>query len=231
MQTVLSNTLSLRRREIRGDDVRHYYELFPQVQPLTQEREDELVAQALTGCRLAEDTLARQYAGVGISMALRCRFQHSFRGVDVDSLVSAALLGIVEGIRHFDTNRGARLITCVWWWVMCYLRRERNNHRFVKHGPTTYVSDFMLREQEACPADQPDIADTLIDEEEKGELHRLMADILDDREIEILNSRYASCKEDVETLSDIGERLDVSRQRVSQIEERAIAKLQRAAAP
>ena len=213
--------------------MRHYYELFPSAAPLTQARETELITKALAGCPVAEDVLTRQYAGVGISMALRYRLQRAYQGVDVDSLVSAALFGVVEGIRHFDKTRGARLITCIWWWVRCYVGRERINHRFVKHGAFTYMTDFMLgssdvSQQESCASDQPDVSAVLEDEEEREELMRLMDNILDEREIEIVNRRYAICREDVETLVTIGESLKISRQRVSQIEVAAVEKLKRA---
>lgn len=228
MQTVLSNTLSLRPREIQGDNVAYYYEMFPAVKPLTQAREDELTTQALAGCPDSEDALTRQYAGVGISLALQCRWKRSYRGVDVDSLVSAALLGVVQGIRHFDPDRGARLVTCVWWWVMCYVRLERDKHRFVKNS-VTFMSDFLVREQEACAADQPLVGAHLEDEEEKDALRRLMVEVLDERELEILNRRYTSCKEDAETLEEIGKSLNVSRQRIGQISDKAKAKLLEAA--
>ena len=233
MQIVSSTTLSLRSREIKGDDARHYYELFPALARLTQERETELVSEALSGSMEAADAWARQDAGLGISTALRCRYQRAYREVDIDSLISAALLGVVEGIRHFDTGRGSRLVTCIWWWVMCYIRRERIAHRFVRNGPTTYLSDFSVskdgsRVQDECAGDQRCVLEKLVQDEEMEEMHRLMDGVLNARETEILSRRYTYCKEDVETFSAIGKSLNVSRQRVSQIEEKAVEKLRRA---
>lgn len=229
MQNVLSNTLSLRRREMRGGDVDYYYELFPAVGSLPPEREAELVSQAKTGNLAAEDALVRQYAGVGISMALRYRWTKSYQGVDLDALVSASLLGVVEGIRHFDPTRGARLITCVWYWVRALLGRERAKHRFIRNGPTTYASDFLLNDsggQEAYAKDQaPSVVETLSLKEEREAINRLMDRVLNEHEIEVINRRYASCEE---TMVSIGKGLGVTRQRVSQIHQVALAKLQRA---
>ncbi len=228
MKKVLSNTLALRRREIRGEDAKYYYELFPAVESLSPARETELVSQAKAGSVAAEDALARQYAGVGISMALRYRWRKAYQGVDLDSLVSASLLGVVEGIRHFDPTRGARLITCVWFWVRALLGRERAKHRFVRNGPTTYASDFTLNDgdQEAYTTDQdPSVEETMSLEEEREEVRRLVARVLNKSEIEVLNRRYASCEE---SMVSIGLDLGVSRQRVSQIHQEAIIKLRRA---
>lgn len=229
MKTVLSATLSLRCREIRGDDARYYNELFPAVTPLTQEREDTLVGQALSGCRDAEDALTRQYARIAISTALR--YRKIYKEVDLDSLVSAALFGVLEGIRHFDVNRGTRLSTCVWYWVLCYVKRERLNHQFVKRGPTTYVTDFNLwdsGDQTAYALDQVSVESELEGREEKEKVHRLMEKILNSREFEVLNRRHTSCVEDVPTLTQIGKDLEVTRQRVGQIKDKAIEKLKRA---
>lgn len=227
MQNVQSNTLTLRRRELRGGDADYYYEMFPPVGSLLPAREAELVSKAKAGCCAAEDTLARQYAGVGISMALRYRWRMAYRGVDVDDLVSASLFGVVEGIRHFDPNRGARLITCIWWWVRAFLTRERAKHQFIKNGPETYASDFLLNDdQEAYTTDQgPSVVEAMSLDEECGEVCRLMERVLNESEIKVLNRRYASCEE---SMASIGRGLRLTRQRISQIHQEAIVKLRRA---
>jgi RNA polymerase primary sigma factor len=57
-----------------------------------------------------------------------------------------------------------------------------------------------------------------------GEIDRLL-DALTDREEEIVRLRFGLSSEEPRTLEEIGERLNVSRERVRQIESRALSKL------
>jgi RNA polymerase primary sigma factor len=133
MHKVASRDLPLRQREVRGEAASDYYELFPPQPPMSAEEELRLVHSMKEGSRDAEDVLTRQYAGVGISMALRFKQSARYEGSDLDDLVGAALLGVVEGLRHYDETRGARVSTCIWFWVRAQLRRCKHKQRFVTY--------------------------------------------------------------------------------------------------
>ena len=81
----------------------------------------------------------------------------------------------------------------------------------------------MLLEDRAAPA--PD--ETVLDQMERETLHRMIESI-DQREAEILSLRYGLDHEKPRTLHEIGEMMGLSRERVRQLEARALKRLREA---
>lgn len=235
MRTVLSSTIALRPRILRGRDCTYYYDLFPPVSSMPQSVEDDLVRRTKEGDADAENALAKQFGGVAIDMALRYRKRPGYNKVHEDELISAALMGVVEGIKRFEFGRGARVVTCIWFWVRSYLRKALTEHDFVRRpnfqGPETYTTDFCSWEgdQDACSLFQDEAYDPILDEDE---WERIVAalDELTPREQEVVNRRFAVDRDIPETLERIGEHLKVTRERVRQIEVEALGKVRRSLA-
>lgn len=74
----------------------------------------------------------------------------------------------------------------------------------------------------------PDPQEELIGSEMRGEIHRIL-ETLDDRERLIIRRRFAFDSDDSAVLQQIGEELNISRERVRQIEAQALRKLRSAA--
>jgi len=69
-----------------------------------------------------------------------------------------------------------------------------------------------------------DIEKELIEETIHKELESML-DVLDEREKEIIKMRYGLDGEEPKTLEEVGEKLGISRERVRQLEQRALKKL------
>lgn len=72
-----------------------------------------------------------------------------------------------------------------------------------------------------------DVEENIIKEEQILEMRELLDKILTDREREILELRYGLYNSKIHTLKEIGEILKITRERVRQIEKKAITKLKR----
>lgn len=72
-----------------------------------------------------------------------------------------------------------------------------------------------------------DVEENIIKEEQIKEMQDLLENILTDREREILELRYGLYNSKIHTLKEIGEILKITRERVRQIEKKAITKLKR----
>ena len=87
-------------------------------------------------------------------------------------------------------------------------------------APETTMGLSELLADEHTP--QPD--DALFDEQEKQAIHRLL-DSIDEREATVLRMRYGLSGAEPKTLKEIGEILGLTRERVRQIENEALKKL------
>jgi RNA polymerase primary sigma factor len=206
---------------------------------------DERDEMAIT--RLVEANLrfvvsyAKRYRGLGVSFL---------------DLIHEGNLGLIEAARRFDPARNVKFITYAVWWVresMMHvladqtrafsfppklfgaLRRgpgggadvslnepvRRGGHT-ADEGSSRELGDLL--EQSGVPA----IDDEMIHQADLDELAEAMAD-LDGKEREVVRLRYGIGDDEPRTLQEIGDRLNLSRERVRQIESRAKDKLRRSA--
>lgn len=128
------STLLLHRREIKGEDLSHYYRMFPPFKPLEYSEEQELVLQAQSGNRQAEEKLILQWGRLAISTALRAAKPY-VEGIDVEDLIGWGFLGLCIGIRAYNPLRGTRLSTCLYLWIKAHIQQGIRSHRFI-HLPS-----------------------------------------------------------------------------------------------
>ena len=84
-------------------------------------------------------------------------------------------------------------------------------------GDNIYLEDVIGEEN--------DVEDKIIKEDQLSEMRELLENVLADREKEILELRYGLYNNKIHTLKEIGEILNITRERVRQIEKKAIMKL------
>ncbi|MDB4970222.1 MAG: sigE [Myxococcales bacterium] len=83
--------------------------------------------------RRIEERLVRSQMG----LVHRLARTHGGDNVDHDDLVQEGLVGLLKGIRRFDSAIGARLSTYVVWWIRAYQYSYIiKNHRLVRLGTT-----------------------------------------------------------------------------------------------
>lgn len=86
-------------------------------------------------------------------------------------------------------------------------------------GDNIFLEDVIGKED--------DVEENIIKEEQISEMRHLLNEILTDREREILELRYGLYNSKIHTLKEIGEILNITRERVRQIEKKSITKLKR----
>ena len=158
-----------------------------------------------------------------------------------DDIYSAAMLGLIRAVDSFDPSRG-RLTTVVARVIQNGIYRDAGRHTGTVSLPSsisksmtpetqkqfamasigaTSIQDIPTNHRGLLTPEHP--ADD-IDDDEKEAMHQWIETCLSEREREVIQARL-----DGKKLREVGESLGVSRERVRQIEETAIAKLKQKA--
>ena len=152
---------------------------------------------------------------------------------DQEDLISIGTIGLIKGISTFDSTKGARLATyaarCVENEILMYFRSQRKTSSDVslsdcietgKDGNALSLMDVISTDD--------DLFDDLSTRELCGRLRRAMAEVLTDRERQVLERRYGLDGRPPQTQREVAARFGISRSYVSRIEKKALAKLEEA---
>lgn len=149
---------------------------------------------------------------------------------DMEDLISIGTIGLIKAISSFDAVRG-KLSTyasrCIDNELLMLLRSRKKSSREVslyepigtdKEGNEINLLDVIEQDQ-ADVTDRMELCDNI------RKLKKLLTEVLNDREREIIYLRYGLLTGKEVTQREIGEALHISRSYVSRIEKRALLKL------
>jgi RNA polymerase primary sigma factor len=145
-------------------------------------------------------------------------------GQDFAELVSDGYVSLIRAIEKFDFSRGFRFSTYASWAIMNNLSRDsRRDHRRARFV-TGYEATL-----EAAPDHRNDECLLEFEQEQCQQAIRGMLGWLNDRERQIIISRFGLEGTRKKTLTELGKELGITKERVRQLELRACAKLRKAA--
>ena len=141
--------------------------------------------------------------------------------IDIADLISDGTISLMRAIERFDFARGTRFSTYATWALM---------KNYAKTVPETHI------QQERFATGQEELIETLTalsgdEEREAAAASRREAavlralDKLSDRERNIIEAHFGLAEDKPATLAQIGERMHITRERVRQIERRALDKI------
>ena len=149
---------------------------------------------------------------------------------DMEDLISIGTIGLIKAISSFDAGKG-KLSTyasrCIDNELLMLLRSKKKSRGEVslfepigtdKEGNEINLLDIMEHEQQ-------DITEQIELYENTKKLVKLLDEVLNDREREIICLRYGLITGKEVTQREIGEALQISRSYVSRIEKKALLKL------
>ena len=238
----LKITKSITNRESASLD--KYLQEIGREELVSPEEEVELAQRIRKGDPVALDKLTRANLRFVVSVAK----QYQNQGLSLPDLINEGNLGLIKAAEKFDETRGFKFISYAVWWIrqsilqaladerawMIEVPRDKSADTLRVSGRHVSVdAPFVEGEDnsllDVLPNDDSPSADKgLVNESLSTEIERALQ-ILTPREREIIKSFFGiGCQE--MTLEEIGERLDLTRERVRQIKEKAIRKLKKPSA-
>lgn len=197
--------------------------------PLDSKREAEMIAMlGKEGEKEARSVLIEHNLRLVVYIAKK--FDNT--SVGVEDLISIGTIGLIKAISSFDAGKG-KLSTyasrCIDNELLMLLRSKKKSAREVslfepigtdKEGNEINLLDIIEQ-------DQVDVTEQMEFCENAKKMKRLLAEVLNDREREIIYLRYGLLTGRDVTQREIGEALHISRSYVSRIEKKALSKLRK----
>ncbi len=198
---------------------------------LGADEELKLARRARAGDKAAVDLLVA--SNLRFVVAVAKRYHRS--GVPLPDLVTEGNIGLIRAAERFDDRRGVRFTSYAVWWIrqsILAALREQNDmdpggssgvHYLSLDAPAGYeertrLGELVTREPLGDPSNRA----------ERRALRDLLdasLTLLDEREATVLRLCYGLDSGGPLSLAEIGALLEVSRERVRQIRERALSRL------
>lgn len=168
--------------------------------------------------------------------------------LDIEDLVQEGILGLITAARKFDPARGNRFSTYAWYWIRQGMFRAMANNQNAIRWPVHRLDDLVPANANGETADltpgerrvkyfddgEP-AEDDQVEFPEDDRLERLerIAAVLDtmglslnDRQKRIIEMRFGFGGHSEHTLEEVGQVEGVTRERIRQIQQRAMQKIE-----
>lgn len=152
--------------------------------------------------------------------------KHLTAGISFFDLLSDGNLSLMKAVEKFDYYRGNRFSTYASWAIWRnFARSIPDERRYLDHFRPVEIDAFEGHIDDRESLWQQERADS----ERRAQVDRFLSE-LDDRERTILELRYGlDSQERPQTLRQVGREIGVTKERIRQIETRALEKLRRVA--
>ena len=209
---------------------------------LTDEEERELSRKIKEGDGIAFSKLVKANLKFVVSIAR----QYKGNGVAMDDLVSEGSIGLMKAASKFDGEKGVRFVNFAAGHVRRQIEKAIDQQAGLYKVPKDAADDATAHQQsKPLSVDAPighrtnmsllsvlvnpdaPMADERVHSEAVEEAIEFALQSLDERESRVVNA-FFGINQERETMAEIAEDLDVKRERVRQIRDKAVRKLRRA---
>ena len=216
------------------DPVRMYLKEIGKVPLLSADEEIKLAQRMEEGDEAAKKKLAEANLRLVVSIAKR----YVGRGMLFLDLIQEGNLGLIKAVEKFDYRKGYKFSTYATWWIRQAITRAiADQARTIRvreilkisqepvsletpigEEEDSHLGDFIQDENVPVPADAA--AFTLL----KEQLDEVLG-TLTEREQKVLRLRFGLDDSRARTLEEVGKEFNVTRERIRQIEAKALRKL------
>jgi len=230
------------------DSFRSYLREINRIPLLSKEEEMKIARLAAGGDKVAREKLITSNLRFVIMVAKK----YQGKGLPFQDLISEGNIGLLSAVKHFDAEKGYRFITYAVWWIRQAISKAIHEKGYMIRLPSKKARDLMNMEKsrqtfkkDVISLDDPisrhenalTIKDLLQDEYYNSPVDHatnnilreeleIILDSLEERAAEVVRCRFGLGDIGPMTLREVGDRCQLSRERVRQIENRAIVELE-----
>ncbi len=233
------------------DPVRMYLKEIGRIKLLTPEEEQEVAKNMAEGDEKTREAARKRMSEANLRLVVSIAKRYVGRGMQLLDLIQEGNLGLMKAVEKFDYTKGYKFSTYATWWIRQSITRAiadqartiripvhmvetinrvlRTSHAVVQklgREPTTkigeeedsHLGDFIQDDEASQPSEEATY--TLLREQLEEVLSTLTP-----REEQVLRMRFGLVDGKPHTLEEVGKEFDVTRERIRQIESKALRKL------
>ena len=198
--------------------------------PLTLEQELDCLQRMKNGDLEARNELILR----NMRLVAHVAKKYQSREEEPEDLISIGTIGLIKAISTYKEEYGSRLATyavrCIDNELLMHFRAKKKTSREVslyepigtdKEGNQIQLMDVIVSEE-------VDVVEQMELNRKTEKLTKIIAEVLNGRELFIIINRYGLFGKDAMTQREITDKLGISRSYVSRIEKRALEKLKKA---
>ena len=212
-----------------------YYEELKKYKPLTKAKEKRLLKQVRKGNLKAKNELLE----ANLKFVFDIAKHYTGRGVSISDLISEGNMGLLRAVDKFDETQDVKFISYAVWWIrqailasinkkklinMVELDVTQSNDTVIERTMTDDDDDEVIFRNDKFFSNEVDehIAET---NQTQKEVVTKLLNVLNSREKEIMENYYGLNGREELTLVEIGEKFNLSSERVRQINKKSLKKL------
>lgn len=221
---------------VDSDELSAYIDSLYELEVLSESEEKALALKAKAGDATARDELARRNLRLVVSIAKHYRSAST----PFMDLIQEGNKGLLRALDRFEPQLGYRFSTYATWWIKSHVMDAIGNatrgiripaHRLGEvtapesmsfENNVSMVEALMAETNSCAPAAETQVAARML----SASVREVMTE-LTEREQEVITARFGLDGQESRSLEWLGQRLRITRERVRQIEARALQKLQR----
>lgn len=163
-------------------------------------------------------SVAKPYIGMGLSYA---------------DLIAEGNIGLMKAIDKFDYEKGFKTISYSVWWIKQTILEALNKRNLINGDDSDFNKESKDDESQNEDVNQDTCNEKYIDDSESFELKTaeeikavsMLIDCLNKREAEVVKYYFGLGDEEELTLEEIGNKFNLTKERIRQIKESALKKL------
>ena len=208
---------------------------------LTNEEERQLAERIAKG----DDRALSKLIEANLKFVVSIARQYKGKGVDMEDLVSEGNIGLMKAAAKFDATKGVRFVNFAVVYIRQAIEKAIDQQGGLYQVPKDVKQEVARLQSQAVSVDAPlghrsnmsllsvlvnkdaPLADERVHSEAIEDAIEFALGTLDARERRVINAFFGINQEN-ETMAEIAEDMDIKRERVRQIRDKAIRKLRKA---